>query len=896
MEGSDIQPLCVEEILRTLDKMFVDKKQPLETCCAIMRKWGRKEQVTPQKKVILLTNVEAALQKWPPAVNARQPADVAPPSVVAKPAGEACAPPQQLQAASPREVAAPAEIAPSTASGSREPQGLGTIDPGHCAEEVRTSPQQLQSERAQDVKPPSENSGRGKKRNGTAPEAAAPKIGKRQRAAEEKQKRLQEEAEERERQEREAREKAKPYEGLSLEEMREKRLDEVLLEMDNRMYGIARRAAEMLGNEPPSEHAVSQACMGSSRREAYMQLVHTRQERIPVPAHLKAELMPYQVEGLEWLGSIYVNQLHGILADEMGLGKTIQSIALLLHLKEVRGNRGPHLIIAPKSTLSNWQEEFKRFAPSYKVFLLIGEMEERERLSRKLLKRIKRGKTATFITNYEQIHRNEWLMNVDWQLIMIDEGHRMKNPKSVLHETMKKINCRTRLLLTGTPLQNNLNELWALLHYLLPDLFPTAMDFQSWFLDPMAGIEGFNEYLVQLRPEDEESIIGRLHTMLAPFLLQRTKAQVMEDKLPPKVEATVRVELSAWQQRAYSDLQQRTIKLLTGENQVAHQKINNVLMQLRKIVLHPYLFVSEFQENEELYRTSGKLEVLDRMLPKLIRFQHRILIFSQFTSALDVLDTYLSWKGIAHCRIDGQTPHEQRRKRISEFNSVESGFHVFLLSARAAGLGLNLQAADTVVLFDMDWNPQNDKQAVARAHRVGQTREVRVFRLISDSAVERHMEQRCKEKLELEKKVIGAGMFHRGACQDQRRDLLRSALGLVDCPGAASEASAPAAAAEGAVTSPEELNQLLARSDEELLEFNAMDRSILNSGTQTASTQEDASALVKCGRLMRQDEVPDGFRLNEEDEDAEQDDEDMPAQAEEEDEAEGAEEEAEGGA
>jgi len=665
-------------------------------------------------------------------------------------------------------------------------------------------------------------------------------------------------------------ERAAPFEGLSLDEMRQKRLAEVLTEMNGRMRDIAKRTAVALGSEAPDDAVLDQVCgsaLDADRREAYMRLIHTVQEAVSIPEGLQAELMPYQVDGLEWLVSIYVNNLHGILADEMGLGKTIQTIAWLQYLKEVKNNKGPHLIVAPKSTLTNWQSEFQRFAPTYKVWLLVGVQEERDQLASKLKKRIKHNQTTVYITNYEQIHRNEWLQAFEWQCIVIDEGHRMKNQKSVLHETMTKMRCRTRMLLTGTPLQNNMNELWALLHYLLPELFVTTLDFQQWFLEPLKGVKGLNEYEVVLQPEDEAQIIARLHTMLAPFLLQRTKAQVMDHKLPPKVESTVRVALSAWQQRAYADLEKATIRLLSTEDKVETRKVNNALMQLRKLVLHPYLFVSAYKQGPDLFRTSGKVEVLDRMLAKLLRFGHKTLVFSQFTSVLDVLGAYLDWRGYKFVRLDGSTPHEERRARMARFSAAEEGSpQVFLLSSRAGGLGLNLQAADTVIIFDLDWNPQNDKQAMARAHRIGQQREVRVFRLITESGVERHMERRCREKLDLEKKIIGAGMFTKSSSLEQRADMLRSILGLA---GAVGEAEGAVEQPSGCGTSTQELNRLLARGPEELEAFERMDAELLGGDGEAGG--EALPPLVRCGRLMKEEEVPDGFRLEDEDEGVEED-------------------------
>jgi len=286
-------------------------------------------------------------------------------------------------------------------------------------------------------------------------------------------------------------------------------------------------------------------------------------------------------------------------------------------------------------------------------------------------------------------------------------GHRLKNPETMLHNAMARLTCRMRLLLTGTPLQNSLNELWVLLHYLLPHLFTCAMDFKTWFARPFKGVPGLNEFEVQLNVEQEQQVISRMHMMLSPFLLQRLKCDVLADRLPPRAECTVRVPLSAWQRTAYEDLERRTVRLLrAGEGtMVTSEQVNNAFMQLRKIVLHPYLFQDKYAQDDDLLRASGKVEALDRMLPKLLHFKHKVLIFSQFTSVLDIIGALLAFRRIDYVRLDGSVAHEQRRERISRFHS-DPALCIFLLSARAGGLGLNLQAADTVVLFDLDWNPQ----------------------------------------------------------------------------------------------------------------------------------------------------------------------------------------------
>jgi len=597
------------------------------------------------------------------------------------------------------------------------------------------------------------------------------------------------------------------------------RLGEVSEEIDGHMEAILRRS---VGANAAAKWR--QATGQDGRRELYMRLMHAGQDPdVGVPEELCAELLPHQVEGLEWLASLFGNKLHGILADEMGLGKTIQTIALLLHIKERKGNVGPHLVVAPKSTLSNWKTEFGRFAPTFSVRVLTGDQDTREVEIAALRRDVAEKRAVVCVTNYEQVYRNDYLLKNSWQLVVVDEGHRLKNPETVLHNAMAQLRCKMRLLLTGTPLQNSVNELWALLHYLLPDLFTVMMDFKAWFAKPFQGVQGLNEFEVQLDPEQEQQVIRQMHTLLAPFLLQRLKSEVLADRLPPRVEVDVRVPLSAWQEAAYRDLEKRTIRLLDQNDTVSSDQVNNALMQLRKIVLHPYLFQTGYTRNEDLFRSSGKLEALDRMLPKLLRFGHKVLIFSQFTSLLDVLEDFLQWRGIVNVRLDGQVAHEQRKARIERFSSDPS-VKVFLLSARAGGLGLNLQAADTVVLFDIDWNPQNDKQAIARVHRVGQTKEVRVVRLVTDSKVERHMEARCKEKLEMEKKVMGAGMFRKQATAEQRSAALRAVLGLAGDDGA----DGPGGDASGQdITSPEELNKALARSPQELAAFRSMDASAL---------------------------------------------------------------------
>jgi len=675
--------------------------------------------------------------------------------------------------------------------------------------------------------------------------------------------------------------KERAREEANAKDLTQQRLGEVLKEISGHMEEILCRGSA--GDEAVKEWRRAPNDDFAARRELYMRLVHAEQvSGVHQPEELCADLLPHQVEGLEWLASLWTNNLHGILADEMGLGKTIQSISLMLYIKECQGNPGPHLIVAPKSVLSNWKEEFEKFAPCFNVHTLVADsdrssQDDRESAIRALQKDISEGKAVACVTNYEQVYRNDFLTQTNWQLIVVDEGHRLKNPDTVIHGAMAKLTCRMRLLLTGTPVQNSLNELWALLHYLLPDLFTNMMDFKAWFAKPFAGVEGLNEFTIRLEPEQEQEVIQQMHALLSPFLLQRLKSEVLADRLPERKELTIRVALSAWQQKAYKELENKTIKLIGDDDSVSSEQVANALMQLRKIVLHPYLFQETYALDRDIYRTSGKLEALDRMLQKLIGSGHKILIFSQFTSILDILENFLRWQGIENVRLDGSVKHELRKERIKRFQE-DPDLKVFLLSAKAGSLGLNLQAADTVILFDMDWNPQNDKQAIARVHRVGQTRECRVIRLVTDSAVERLMEQRCQEKLEMERKIMGAGMFRKAASTDQRRQALRSVLGL-SSPSSSSSASTATsgqvaeasssgtgATTEGVDITPlEEVNSFLARSAQEKKSFEALDEKLLK---PAKGAGKDAPLLERAGRLMSADEVPRGFQaLREQDND-----------------------------
>jgi SWI/SNF-related matrix-associated actin-dependent regulator of chromatin subfamily A member 5 len=467
----------------------------------------------------------------------------------------------------------------------------------------------------------------------------------------------------------------------------------------------------------------------------------------PFVQHMK--MRDYQVEGLNWLIQLYDNGINGILADEMGLGKTLQTLSFLCYLKHIRGVEGPHLIIVPKSTLGNWEREFKRWVPSMTVFSFHGEKDERAGQRDTL----KKEKFNCILTTYEiSIIEKAALNKFHWKYIVMDEAHRIKNENSLLAQIVRIFKSESRLLITGTPLQNNLHELWALLFFLMPQIFSSADDWEQWFT-----IDSNDE---QEKKKKGQEIISTLHKILRPFFLRRLKKEV--DKLiPPKVETKLFVKMTTQQHQWYKKVLEKDLITLNTENG-AKMRLQNILMQLRKVCNHPYLFPGAepgppYLEGEHLIENCGKLVVLDKLLPRLQQKESRVLIFSQMTKVLDILEDYMNFRKYNYCRLDGQTPHSERTEQIDEFNAPNSKKFVFLLSTRAGGLGINLATADIVILYDSDWNPQVDLQAQDRAHRIGQTKTVRIYRFVSEGTVEEKIIEKAEIKLRLDALVIQQG-------------------------------------------------------------------------------------------------------------------------------------------
>ncbi|KAH9683337.1 ISWI chromatin-remodeling complex ATPase CHR11 [Citrus sinensis] len=461
------------------------------------------------------------------------------------------------------------------------------------------------------------------------------------------------------------------------------------------------------------------------------------------PSCIQGKMRDYQLAGLNWLIRLYENGINGILADEMGLGKTLQTISLLGYLHEFRGITGPHMVVAPKSTLGNWMNEIRRFCPVLRAVKFLGNPEERRHIRENLLVA---GKFDVCVTSFEMaIKEKSALRRFSWRYIIIDEAHRIKNENSLLSKTMRLYNTNYRLLITGTPLQNNLHELWSLLNFLLPEIFSSAETFDEWF-----QISGEN---------DQQEVVQQLHKVLRPFLLRRLKSDV-EKGLPPKKETILKVGMSQMQKQYYRALLQKDLEVVNAGGE--RKRLLNIAMQLRKCCNHPYLFQGAepgppYTTGDHLITNAGKMVLLDKLLPKLKERDSRVLIFSQMTRLLDILEDYLMFRGYLYCRIDGNTGGEDRDASIEAFNKPGSEKFVFLLSTRAGGLGINLATADVVILYDSDWNPQVDLQAQDRAHRIGQKKEVQVFRFCTEYTIEEKVIERAYKKLALDALVIQQG-------------------------------------------------------------------------------------------------------------------------------------------
>ncbi|CAK9833094.1 Lymphoid-specific helicase [Anthophora retusa] len=607
---------------------------------------------------------------------------------------------------------------------------------------------------------------------------------------------------------------------------------------------------------------------------------------IKAPIYFNGDLRDYQREGLQWLKILYENGINGILADEMGLGKTIQVIALLCHLIEKQQD-GPYLLIAPLSTIPNWMLEFEKFAPKLPIVLFYGKQDERSLIKKKIKQKYKITETYStlpiVLTSFEvPIYEHNFIKSLNWRYIIIDEGHRIKNHECQLIKVLKACKCMNRLLLTGTPLQNNLAELWSLLNFLLPEIFDDLAVFESWFnAKELQYDEGTKKFF---KLEQEKHVLSSLREILQPFMLRREKSDVCLE-VPPKKELIVYAPLTELQHDLYkavlnydiaklsksqeeqiiytedgrrpmrksvlrnnntmnenferemlpaSSLQKSDENILSkmakqvecDENFLStwkpfinitkhnrefllNMRTTNKSIMYKKIVNHPYLIHYPVGTNllpkldEDLVRSSGKLLVLDSMLAKLKEHGHKVLLFSTMRKILDIVEDFLILRNYKYVRLDGMTNLIDRKENIKNFNTNPEVF-VFLISTRAGGVGLNLVGADTVIIYDSDWNPQADIQAMARCHRIGQQKPVLIYKLCTKGTLDEAIINRAGAKRLLEKMVISKHV--KTVKVDSKTDLLelQRLLESKECQVMASEHE---------VFTEEELNKLLDRSD-----------------------------------------------------------------------------------
>ncbi|KAG0031806.1 hypothetical protein BGZ82_006827 [Podila clonocystis] len=611
-----------------------------------------------------------------------------------------------------------------------------------------------------------------------------------------------------------------------------------------------------------------------NRRNDYYNIAHKIQEKITKqPAILTGgTLKEYQMKGLQWMASLYNNRLNGILADEMGLGKTIQTISLVTFLIEAKQQNGPFLILVPLSTLTNWTLEFEKWAPQVTKVVYKGVPSQRKHIQQT---EIRHRNFQVLLTTYEYVIKDRPILSkIKWVYLIIDEGHRLKNANSKLFVTLTQhYSSRYRLILTGTPLQNNLPELWALLNMVLPRVFNSAQSFDEWFNTPFANTGGQDK--IELNEEEALLIIKRLHKVLRPFLLRRLKKDV-ESELPDKVERVIRCKLSALQSKLYNQMKKHGMLFTqAGEKgRTGIKGLNNTIMQLRKICNHPYVFEEVERvinpaktNNDGLWRVAGKFELLDRMLPKLYKTGHRVLIFFQMTAIMNIMEDYLHYRNYQYMRLDGSTKSDDRSLLLKKFNAPDSPYFVFMLSTRAGGLGLNLQTADTVIIFDSDWNPHQDLQAQDRAHRIGQTKEVRIFRLVTEKSVEEHILARAQYKLEIDGKVIQAGKFDNKSTAEEQESFLRSLL--------ENDNNKEENDIEEEEMNDEELNEIVARTEEEMNIFRQLDADRKQKDEEAWAKSGSSSTMPKFERLIQESELPEVYLVDEEAEAAQEVEEDL---------------------
>lgn len=551
------------------------------------------------------------------------------------------------------------------------------------------------------------------------------------------------------------------------------------------------------GTKKKAKGNSGEALKSAFEKDAQARIVGTKPIFIQPPNLSKdCTLKDYQLEGVRWLTSLYENGVSGILADEMGLGKTIQVIGLVAHLltKQVTG---PFLVVAPLATLPNWVREFQKWLPSKPVIRYHGTSTERDEMMKGPLNpKDKRDKNfPAVITSFETAIRDQKKLSKlgPFAYVIVDEGHRLKNHRCMLIRSLKTLDAHNRLLLTGTPIQNTLDELWALLNFVNPQIFDDLNVFQSWFGFKDIGQKshsGTSEEDI-IMEQRKNKTVTKLHEILRPFLLRRVKSDVLKE-MPPKKEVVIYSGMSRLQLGYAAMIEKGILRdelLKQGIQDGKNLSQTNKMMNHRKNVNHPFIFGEPLdpatgshigtQHPQLLVRASGKFALMDRMLERLHKDGHQVLIFSQMTKVLNIIEDYLNFRNWKYCRIDGSTKIDDRQAAMDVFNAEKTGgvngtrnygddrYFVFMLSTRAGGLGINLTSADTCIIFDSDWNPHADSQAMDRCHRMGQTRPVAVYRLLTCNSVDIEMMEKQVSKKKLERMTIAGGDFRKAGKRSQ---------------------------------------------------------------------------------------------------------------------------------
>ena len=454
-------------------------------------------------------------------------------------------------------------------------------------------------------------------------------------------------------------------------------------------------------------------------------------ENTPLPKSTIGTLREYQLKGYSWLWFLYKYGLNGILADDMGLGKTLQTLTLLQKAKEKDGKE-PALVVCPTSVVFNWENEIEKFAPNLKFLTLSGT----ERKSN--FKNI--PKFDVIITSYALIRRDiDQLKKFDFRYVILDESQNIKNAQSQTSKAVKMLKAKHKLALSGTPIENRLEELWSVFDFLMPGFLFDSNEFN-------------NRYVYPIVEKEDKQVERRLKSQIFPFILRRMKRDVAKD-LPDKIEAVAYCELTPDQKDLYLQVLDSTKEELfksieTVGLEKSRMSIFSALLRLRQICCHPRLYDKEGKLG---INESGKFEHLQSMLEEIISEGHRILLFSQFVGMLDIIKLWLENKGIKHEYLSGAT--KDRQEVVERFNT-DPTIPIFLVSLKAGGTGLNLTGADYVIHYDPWWNPAVEDQATDRAYRIGQTKKVFVYRLITKGTVEEKIQRLKSKKRSLVDSVI----------------------------------------------------------------------------------------------------------------------------------------------